>query len=178
MFSDKKSIIILVLVLCIAFLGWSLIKKETPRKESNGSFKPSGASKEVVVDDAIKYKFIGAKDLGSTLKGSESEFPEQTEDLATEGKFVKVTVEVKNIGEESTTFWGLRDLIDKKGREFRELISLKFDPWIPEKEECHFEIKPGFSAQKCSKIYEVATNSTPVKLKVYAGDEQKTLGIE
>lgn len=122
---------------------------------------------ELRIGDAW-FKLIEAKDLGSILKGSESKYPEWREDLTTEGKFVKVTITAENKwGKEELVIWGQSAVIDNQGREFEK--SYEASDWLPEENECAEGLKPGFKAKSCTAIYEVAADSTGLKVRLFEG---------
>jgi len=118
---------------------------------------------EVTHGDLL-WKLIEAKGLGNVLEATESRY-EWEIDKKTEGKFIKVTFKIENVGKEVTFYFGGPDLIDGKGRRWKTALGIS--GWIPEEEVCVFkEIKPGFSPIKCTEIYEVAADSTDLKAKI------------
>ena len=140
----------------IAIAGGGGEKKETP------AF-PSGQVITEVTSGDVKFKLVEAEDLGKVLKCPKREEFSLCEDKATEGKFIKVTVEAENVGKEPKSFWGLGRLIDDKGREYDNIPAFG---WIPEESNCGGELKPGFSPKLCTEIYEVAADSTGLKVEV------------
>ncbi len=65
-----------------------------------------------------RWILLSAVEKGSILKSSESKNPMFTEDKNTTGKFIEVTIEIENIGNETETFIADPVLVDSKEREY------------------------------------------------------------
>lgn len=154
---------IIIVVIIIVIIN-PFKKSPAPPSEEPKSEEPAY---EVVIND-VKFKLKDAKNLGNILKGTESKNPQSQQDIATTDKFIEVVITAENIGKENIAqgSWDLNDLFDSEERHF--LYSQSFDPWIPEDSKCGDLLKPGFTATSCTRIYEVASVSTGLKVKVSA----------
>jgi hypothetical protein len=158
-----------VLLIIIAIVGGG--RKETPGSRISEGRVPeiSGKAKEKInelkVGDVL-FKLIEAKDRGKILKASESRY-QWDKDLTTEGKFIEVKISAENKwGREEIGMWGQSKIIDSQGREFG-ICDIKCAGWLPKKNECIEGLKPGFGPKVCTEIYEVAPDSSGLKVRVF-----------
>ena len=107
---------------------------------------------------------LTARDRGSVLKGSESEYPGFTDDKTTVGKFIEVSLQVENIGTITETFVSEPNIIDNKQRQYKPMSFDAYE-WIPEDELYLSDLQPGVPV-KWTGIYEVAKDASGLKLEV------------
>jgi len=67
----------------------------------------------------------------------------------------------ENVGKKIQPFWYFFEVIDSRGREF--WATEKAFNWLPEENQCGENLHPGFPPKKCTKIFEVAAESTGLK---------------
>jgi len=84
-------------------------------------------------------------------------YPEWIGDINTEGKFIEVIFELKNLGKEAEVFSLPSEIYDNENRKFSE-----FSFWG----YCGMLLKPGFPAKQCGIIYEVAKDSKGLKIPI------------
>ncbi len=125
---------------------------------------PSGASDnpgintDVVVGD-IKWRVLAVDDLGNRLT-SDNMF---VDDAVTSGRFVRVRVEIENRGTSGAAYWG-PSIVDDHGRTYNDYTGQSF--FIDDASSCMLlTINAGLSKQ-CVHIYEIASDSHGLKLKV------------
>ncbi len=159
---------IIIVVIITVVIVINIVRKPVPPEEAVEEIQRPVY--EVVVED-IKFKLKTAKDRGNILEASESKYTFQ-EDLITTEKFIEVTISAENIGKEDiqSGSWEIKELIGSEGRKFSS--SGEMDPWIPEESKCGALLKPGFSPILCTKIYEVATISTDLKVRVSSRQQE------
>jgi len=162
-------IVIGVLILCCAGAGLSGIlgtasvveeqQKEQANKEEQIWNNPKKLNEKITVGN-IDWTVVEAQNLGSTLKSKYGQYG--TDCNANSGKFVKVTVKVKNNDKEIRTLTNV-DLFDSQKREFK-ISSDVFgcvdgDVWILE------NINPGIEKTYVA-VYEVPSDAKNLRLKV------------
>jgi len=149
---------------------------------------PLPKEKEAKVGGVL-FKLIKVEDLGKVLKASESREPEYViKDITTEGRFIRVIVSAENkYGKETIREWGLMEIVDSEGRKFTPITGVSF--WLPEENVCFPSdrmafasfydglLKPGFGPKTCAAIYEVAPDSTGLRLIVGAGEETGEINL-
>lgn len=119
---------------------------------------------EIKVGD-IRWKVLGVKDFGSTLRGSDSQYPTITDNKTSQdGKFVQVEVYLKNEGKDLRSASDLT-ILDKDSREFSSCSDCS--EWVPNEKSLYIlsNVNPGTS-YTFQAIYEVAKDATGLKLKV------------
>jgi hypothetical protein len=119
---------------------------------------------------SIVWHFHTAENLGNTL-ASDDEF---TDDSVTSGKFIRVTFDVANRGNDMNSYSGI-DLVDNQGRQFTSYSASH--RYIPDDQECFLivNINPGLSV-RCTEIFELPVDATGLKahvgdLEMFGGDE-------
>jgi len=167
--------VVIIIVIIIIFIIIKVVSSKPPE-----TVIPPGEEEEVyepvyeaIIGD-IKFISLEAKDKGNLLQGSESKNPEKQGDLTTKERFIIVTVGAQNIGKQTITpedkVWEIKEVIDSEGRKF-DPAGPEIDPWIPAESNCGSLLKPAFSPTPCTKIYEVATVSTGLKVKVFVEEK-------
>ena len=117
---------------------------------------------------------------GGVLKASESRYPSIAKPKMTNGRFVQVTVEVKNLSKEMVSAGSLR-ITDDKGREF--ISSSETSEWVPEEEDMYIldNLNPNISSS-FTEIYEIPMDATGLKLKVgdleFFGYEEALISLD
>lgn len=121
----------------------------------------------------IRFVFESAIDKGKVLKASEIEnnLYGSQKDLTTGEKYIKVIIGAQNKGTENTeqNAWTIGDIVDSKERRFVALEGYTVNPWLPNPDLCGTLLKPAFDPTPCTKIYEVAKESTGLKIEVKTG---------
>lgn len=126
---------------------------------------------------SIRFVFQSAVDRGKTLKTSEVSNKEMYygygKDLHTGEKFIQVTVGAQNLGTKNIeeNAWTIENIIDSENREYVPNDDFAVSAWLPPKNACGALLKPAFEPTSCTKIYEVAKNSTGLKIRVLAGKD-------
>jgi len=111
-----------------------------------------------------RWKVLSARDRGSVLLGSESQYPTITDDKTTAGRFIEVSFELENMGTITETWVSSSTVVDNKGREFKSADGVW--EWIPsEKSFLLTSVHPGVPMQFIQ-IYEVSKDASGLKLKV------------
>lgn len=124
----------------------------------------------------IDFVFISAIDRGTALKVSEitnNQYSSASQkDLVTKEKFIQVTIGAQNTGTVNTDkgAWTIENIIDSKGRNFIPIEGYTVNPWLPSPDLCGELLKPAFSPTPCTKIYEVAKESTGLKIRIQTGE--------
>lgn len=141
---------------------------DSPEKTSE---KPTNVKQEAksyaVKDDVrvgdVRWKVTEVKNYGNTLKGSESRIPTFSKSRTTGGKFVKITVEVENLGNEMKSASTL-NIVDDKDREF--IPSTNVFEWLPEDNMFILSNLNPNVPKTFSAIYEIPADASGLKLKV------------
>lgn len=117
----------------------------------------------------IKFTFQEARDMGKTLVGTKSRFPDWQQDLITTEKYIMVTVGAQNKGKENIPerVWDIGNIVDSEGRNYVPLDNIA-DAWGPDPNLCSALLKPEFAPTPCVKIYEVSRISAGLKINVSA----------
>jgi hypothetical protein len=151
--------------------------------------KPSKPSTTTTVDtvplpvyekqlENIRFIFQSSIDRGGILRASQIVNKQykttNTKDLLisnTGAKFIQVTVGAQNKGTVNIAqnAWDLGNIIDSENREFVALNTTNVNPWLPNPNLCGALLKPAFDPTSCTKIYEVAKESTGLKIEVLTG---------
>ncbi|OGZ84698.1 MAG: hypothetical protein A2599_03585 [Candidatus Staskawiczbacteria bacterium RIFOXYD1_FULL_39_28] len=121
----------------------------------------------------IRFVFQSATDLGSTLRASEATNSSYTvqKDLTTREKFIEVIIGAQNMGTVNTEqgAWDIGNIVDSDGRNFIPVENYSVNAWLPAQTGCGALLKPAFNPTLCVKIYEVAKESTGLKIEVQTG---------
>lgn len=132
----------------------------------------------------IDFIFKSAIDRGEVLKISEINteiYGSYMKDIHVlpGGKFIQVTVGAKNMGTVNTErgAWDIGDIQDSKGRVYVPLIDYSIGAWLPATNGCGDLLKPAFSPTNCTKIYEVSTEATGLKINVKVGDDNSSSNL-
>lgn len=135
----------------------------------NGSTPPAISNPTVgtdVIVGSVRWKVVAAENLGTRVK-SGNQF---IDDLVTTGQFISVRFELENQGTDPLTYIGTK-LIDRQGREFQSSSDALF--FVPDNEFCVFEnLNPNIT-RVCTEIFETASDSEDIHLKV---DDLKLFG--
>ena len=111
-----------------------------------------------------RWKVLSARDRGSVLRGTESQYPTINNDKTTTGRFIEVSFELENMGTITETWVSPPTVVDDKGREFKPADGVW--EWIPsEKQFLLTSVHPGVPMQFIE-IYEVSKDASGLKLKV------------
>jgi len=167
----SKLLLILAVVVLAAILITYLILKAAERPE-NPVQNPGPVIQKPVYDQTmgdIKFTFMSARDMGNTLRGSESRNPSWQKDVKTTEKYVKVTIGAQNKGLANIKeqVWDIGNIIDSEGRNFVP-VQYSIESWLPEQNLCGTLLKPEFEPTPCTKIYEVSKISKGLKIQVVA----------
>ena len=125
----------------------------------------------------IKFTFQEARDMGKTLVGTKSRFPDWQKNLITTEKYIMVTVGAQNKGKENIPerVWDIGDIVDSEGRKYVPLENIA-DAWRPDPNLCSTLLKPEFAPTPCVKIYEVSRISAGLKINVSAFKKESAMG--
>jgi hypothetical protein len=168
---SKLLLVLAVIVLVAVVITYLIIKMATPPPRP---IEPIGPDVVLPIYEQtlgdIKYIFIEARNMGDTLKGSESRNPQWQKDLKTTDRFIELTVGVQNKGKENIPerVWNIENIVDSEGRNFVPSSESDVKSWLPELDLCEELLKPEFEATPCTKIYEVSNISTGLKVRVVA----------
>lgn len=121
------TVVLIVLAIIVASIGGS------SSVTNNSASTTSKVKQYRLGEDArvgnIRWKLVSAVDKGTVLKAKDSRYASIAKDKTASGKFVEITVEVENLGEDMKSVTNL-NLKDSKGREF--VHSTDTSEWIPE----------------------------------------------
>lgn len=166
----SKLLLVLAIVVFVAVIIVFIVMKATSAPPPPITDEPVGPKVvyETTLGD-IKFTFIEARDMGKTLLGLKSRYPDWQKDLITTEKFVIVTIGAQNKGKENIPkrVWDIGNIIDSEGRNYVPLDRTA-DAWQPDPNLCSALLKPEFAALPCVKIYEVSRVSTGLKIMVSA----------
>lgn len=174
---ERLILIIIIIVVVIVAVVVALVVGKSPEPEV---IEEPELVYEIDVGD-VKFKLKEFRDRGSVLELSESKMPDALrEDLVTTGRFIEVTLGVGNVGTDNIKGgdWQIKELFDEDGKTFYS--SKASDYWTPEDNQCGTLLKPGFPLTPCTRIYDVAPNSTGLKVEVWSrkgGADYIDLGI-
>ena len=166
--STKKAILVgcgvASLVLFIAVVGICV----AAMRDSEETDLPTtySVNEEVTVGKAI-WELLEAKDRGSVLRGSESDYPMFTEDKTSSGRFIQITLQVTNVGTITESYWSaptLIALIDDKDTAFKPADGVY--QWITDDKEALMEALQPRVTRQFIWIYEVSEDAIGLKVRV------------
>lgn len=128
------------------------VPTETPSPVPTATPVPVALHQDLTLD-GIRWTAIDVQEVGNTLQGDE-----WTDDATTEGKFVRVTLNVENRRTEPDGGYEAPDLIDGQGRRFRPFEERFY--YLPDAESCTLETFNPNLTRTCTEIYAVAADST------------------
>jgi cytoskeletal protein RodZ len=116
---------------------------------------------DVQVGD-VRWKILEATDAGQTLE-SDNEF---IKDKQTQGKFIRLRLEVENLSKEQLNFSEV-ELVDNQERAFKSSTDVEVMMHVPTEEQCPFFQQLTSNLPKtCQIMYEVPADAQGIKIKV------------
>ena len=154
-----------VMIVLIASCSKSPSTQNTASNGQTDSKETPAALNEAVQSKDVSWTATAAKDLGSTLRGSQSRYPSITENKTTTGKYVQIDVTVENKGSDLASITS-PILVDSQNREFTD-ASTNLSAWIPQDKELFLlsNLQPNLP-KELTFIFEVPADATGLKLKV------------
>lgn len=118
---------------------------------------PPGMNTDLIIDD-IRWRAIGVEELGNTLPGDDF-----TDPATTNGKFVRVTMEIESRRGEPEDYEE-PGLMDAQGRTYEAFDDRFF--YLDEDVDCYSRTFNPNLTQRCADIFEVAADAGGYKLVV------------
>lgn len=170
--ASRLLLVLAVVILVAAVITYLIIRMAEKPPNANVNNEPVAPQPvyEATLGD-IRFIFESAIDMGSVLRGSQSNNPAYQKDMATTEKYIKVTIGAQNKGKSNTQeqAWNIENIVDSEGRNFVPMPDYAISPWISELSSCGALLKPEFNPISCVKIYEVSKVSTGLKIRVISG---------
>lgn len=129
-------------------------------------------NQDVRVGD-VRWKVIEVSDLGKQLTSKE-EFSKPKD---TAGKFIRVRVEIENVGTEPVSFTSV-DVVDGKGRTSHNVSDVDVLMHIPDAERCVLDNLNPNLPKVCQVIFELPADAAGIQLvvgdlKAFGADDVK-----
>lgn len=166
----SRLLLVLAIIIFVAVIIVFVVLRATtaPPKPTTG--EPIGPKiiYEATLGD-IKFTFQESRDMGKTLFGSESRFPDWQKNLTTTEKFIMVKIGAQNKGKNNIPerVWDIKNIVDSEGRNYLPIDNMA-NSWLPDPNLCGALLKPEFAATSCVRIYEVSKVSTGLKINISA----------
>ena len=170
---SRLLLVLAIIVLVAVVITFLIMKMATPPPKPITPEEPTVPQPvyEQTLGD-VRFVFESARDMGNTLKASDSKNPgDWVKDLTTVARFIVVTVGAQNKGKLNIAerSWDIENIVDSEGRNFVPLEGYTVEQWLPENDLCTALLKPEFDPTPCTKIYEVSKKSTGLKIRVKIG---------
>jgi len=173
----SRLLLVLAIVVLVAVIITFLIMKMAQRPPAPpvpGDDTPPQPIYEATLGD-IRFVFQSAINRGNVLRVSEIVNKQYSsynlKNFTTGEKLIMVTIGAQNKGRENIErgAWDIENIVDSEGRNFVALSGYTIAPWLPANTLCGELLKPAFDPTPCTKIYEVAKESTGLKIRVVTG---------
>ena len=125
----------------------------------SGSF---GVGQDVIVGN-VRWTILEAQDLGNTMPGID----EFTDPRTTNGRFIRIRLEVENRGSEALSLTDI-DLVDAQGRTFQNETGVY--GYVPDQEVCFLEQLNPNLPRTCTFLFQVPPDASDLQASV--GDLQ------
>jgi len=174
----SRTLLILAIVVLVAVILVYLVMRiaeKPPAPLPTGENEIPKPVYEVALGE-MKFNFQSAINKGNILRASATknrQYSYYTNDLTTGEKFIEVTVGAQNMGTENIErgAWDIENIIDSEGRNYTPYDQNQINQWLPENNGCGALLRPAFSPIPCTKIYEVSSQSTGLKIRVKAAKD-------
>jgi len=172
----SRLLLILAIIVIVAAVIVFLVMKMAEQPEKTETTEETTVELPVYEQTLgnIKFIFESAVNHGDTLYATNAtEYDSYTKDLTTTEKFIEVKIGAQNVGKVNMDdgSWDIENIIDSEGREFVPLDNNIVGDWLPEEDLCGTLLKPAFNPTPCIKIYEVAKDSSELKIRVLTGKD-------